>query len=130
MPAEFERLRSARNELCTRAHWLRACPDCDVPDAYHALLHTVEQLFRTEQQLMEAYEFPARRSHLEQHARVLRELHCAHAGVLRGAVEQGRHVGSHLLMGWLVLHECASDTEFVVWVDLCDKGLIATQRSH
>jgi hemerythrin len=98
-----------------------------VRDAYHALIRTVEQLFRTEQQLMEAYEFPVRRNHLEQHARVLRELHCAHADVLRGALEHGRHVGSRLLMGWLLLHEHTADTEFAIWADRCKKGLINPQ---
>ncbi len=124
MCADFHRLQTARHELRRKAYCLQTCPDTDVPDVYHALLRKVEQLFGTEQLLMEEYGFPVRRSHLEQHARVLRGLHCVHAAVLQGATEQGRQVGSRLLMDWLRLHQDTIDAAFSVWTEYCDSGLI------
>lgn len=95
-----------------------------MPDVYHALLKTAEQLFGAEQQLMEDYAFPVRQSHLEQHARVLRALHRVHAAVLQGATDQGRHIGGQLLMDWLRLHQDTADAAFTVWTSYCDNGLI------
>ncbi len=121
---EFQCIHSALQELHCRAHRLQNCADDDVADAYHSLLKTVEQMFGAEQRLMEKYAFPVRQSHLEQHARVLRGLHCVHAAVLRGATEQGRQIGGYLLMNWLQLHQQTTDTPLMIWADYCDLGLI------
>lgn len=103
---------------------LQTCPDNEVPDVYHELLKTAEKLFGAEQQLMEHYAFPVRQTHLEQHARVLRSLHCVHAAVMRGAADQGRYIGGNLLMDWLCLHQETIDAAFMLWVEYCDHGLI------
>ncbi len=89
-----------------------------------ALLKAAEQLFGLEQQLMEDYAFPVRQTHLEQHARVLRALHCAHVSVLSGATEPARHIGGQLLPNWLHLHHDTIDAAFVLWTEYCDHGLI------
>ncbi len=124
MCAKFQRIGSAREDLQQKACCLQTCTDGDVPEAYFALLRATEQLFGLEQQLMEEYAFPARQTHLEQHARVLRALHCAHVSVLSGATERGRHVGGQLLPDWLRLHQDTVDAAFALWTEYCDHGLI------
>lgn len=124
MREEFHRIHSALQELHCNARRLQTCADSDVADAYHALLKTVEQMFGAEQRIMEKCAFPVRQSHLEQHARVLRGLHCVHAAVLRGATDQGRHIGGYLLMNWLQLHQQTTDAPLIMWAGYCDFGLI------
>jgi hemerythrin len=87
-------------------------------------MQTIEHLFWLEQELMEAYDFPSRQSHLEQHARVLRGLHCAHSAVLRGDTAHGRHAGGKLLLDWLALHRDTIHAVLSVWVSYCDEGLL------
>lgn len=128
MYADFQQLQLTRNDLRFHARCLQCCPDSDVPCHFEVLLKTLEQLFGTEQQLMEDYDFPVRQSHLEQHARVLRGLHRAHAAVLRGATDQGRHIGGRLLMDWLHLHQETVDAVFGVWVAYCEHVLIEPTR--
>lgn len=130
MREEFHRIHAARHELHRRAHCLQTCTDQDVPITYHELLKTLEQMFGAEQRLMEKYAFPVRQSHLEQHARVLRGLHCVHAAVLRGATDQGRQVGGHLLIDWLQLHQHTVDATLMIWADYCDCGLIDPHHTH
>lgn len=103
---------------------LHTCTDMEVPEVYLALVRATEQLFGLEQQLMEDYAFPARQTHLEQHARVLRALHCVHVSVLNGATERARHIGGQLLPDWLRLHHDTVDAAFALWTECCDHGLI------
>ena len=124
MCTHFQRIGSARADLQQKARCLQTCADIDVPNAYHALLKAAEQLFGLEQQLMEDYAFPVRQSHLEQHARVLRALHCVHVSVLNGATDSARHVGGELLPDWLHLHHDTIDAAFALWTEYCDHGLI------
>lgn len=124
MHPEFHRLYNARHELNFQADCLRTCMNHDVADRYHALVKVVECLFGSEQRLMEDYGFPGRQLHLEQHARVLRALHCVHAAVLQGATDHGRHIGSCTLMNWLRFHEDTVDAAFSVWVDYYDSGMV------
>lgn len=113
----------AQQSLRQMAHRLQTCPDASVPDAYHGLMRSAEQLFKLEQQLMEACDFPLRQTHLEQHARVLRGLHCVHSAVLRGESDEGRRAGGSLLLDWLALHHDTVDAVLSVWVEYCDSGL-------
>ncbi len=106
---------------------LQTCEDVDVPGVYQALLKAAEHLFGLEQQLMEDYAFPVRQTHLEQHARVLRALHCEHVSVLSGATHSARHVGGELLPNWLHLHHETIDAAFALWTEYCDHGLIHPQ---
>ena len=124
MRLDLAQIRQAQLALHEMAHWLQTCPDVSVPEAFHGLMHRTERLFSLEQQLMEAYDFPSRQAHLEQHARVLRGLHCVHGAVLKGECEQGRHAGGSLLMDWLSLHHDTIDAVLAVWIDYCQSGLI------
>ena len=110
-----------------RSNWLQHCHDINVPDAYHAVMRTAEHLFWLEQELMESYDFPSRQSHLEQHARVLRGLHCAHGAVLRGNAAHGRHAGGQLLLDWLALHRETMHAVLSIWISYCDHGLVDHQ---
>ncbi len=130
MREEFHHIHAARHELNCRASCLQTCADDDVASSYHELLKTLERLFGVEQSLMEKYGFPVRQSHLEEHARVLRGLHCVHSAVLRGATDQGRRIGGHLLMEWLELHQQTVDTTLIMWANCCDCGLIDPQNTH
>ena len=130
MRPELVQIRQAQQSLHEMSHWLQTCPEVSVPDAFHRLMHSAERLFWLEQQLMEAYDFPSRQTHLEQHARVLAGLHCVHSAVLKGESEQGRHAGCSLLMDWLSLHHDTIDAVLAVWVDYCSSGLIDPADWH
>ena len=124
MRPELAQIRQVQQSLRQMSHWLQTCPEDNVPDAYHGLMRCAEHLFWLEQQLMETYDFPSRQTHLEQHARVLRGLHCVHGAVLRGESDQGRRAGGSLLMDWMALHADTVDAVLDVWVDYCKCGLI------
>ncbi len=126
MRPELAQIRQAQQSVAEKAHWLQTCPEASVPDAYHGLMHSAEHLFWLEQQLMEGCEFPLRQTHLEQHARVLRGLHCVHGAVLKGDCEQGRRAGGSLLMDWLTLHHDTIDAVLAIWLDCCDCGRMDT----
>jgi hemerythrin len=122
MPPELMHISQAQESLRQQADWLKTCPEECVPDAYHGLMRCAEQLFQLEQTLMEAYDFPSRRTHLELHARVLHGLHCVHGAVLNGECSQGRHTGGSLLLDWLALHQDTVDAVLAVWIDYCKQG--------
>lgn len=130
MRPELNDIRQAQQSLHEKAAWLKTCPDVNVPDAFHSVMHCAEHLFSLEQQLMEAYAFPSRQTHLEQHARVLRALHYVHGAVLRGESEQGRHAGGSLLLEWLSLHSDTIDAVLMIWVNYCHCGLIDPTNPH
>jgi hemerythrin len=124
MPPEFAEIRKTQHALRRRTQWLLTCPDDHVPNAYLDVVRTTEHMFCLEQELMESFAFPVRQLHLEQHARVLRGLHCVHGEVMRGATDRGRHTGGRLLMDWLHVHQNTLDAAFDIWVDYCRNGLI------
>lgn len=122
MTPELCRIKEAQHALHRMARRLQTCPERNVPDAYLDVLRATEHMFDLEQQLMESYAFPVRQLHLEQHARVLRGLHCLHPEVMQGACERARHAGGRLLMDWLHVHNDTLDAVFGVWVDYCQSG--------
>ncbi|CAM8664734.1 cation-binding hemerythrin HHE family protein [Oxalobacteraceae bacterium] len=124
MCEQLTQISEAEQSLHEMVDRLQQCPDINVPDAYHAVMRTTEHLFWLEQELMEAYDFPSRQTHLEQHARVLRGLHCAHSAVLRGSAEHGRHAGGKLLLEWLALHRDTMHAVLTIWVSYCESGLV------
>lgn len=124
MNSRFLQISQAQHALNHSVRRLRACTDNSVADAYHDVMRMTEHLFGLEQMLMEEYGFPARRTHLEEHARVLQSLHCVHCAVLCGDTHQGRRVGAELLTHWLRLHQDTVDSAFQLWMDCCDCGLI------
>lgn len=127
MAPELSQIKEAQHSLRRTTHWLQTCPDDHVPDAYLDVVRAAERMFGLEQQLMERYEFPIRQLHLEQHARVLRGLHCVHCAVMDGASDRGRRAGGQLLMDWLHLHNDTLDAAFGLWIDYCQHGLVDPQ---
>ncbi len=124
MRQEFSRIHDAHRSLRHAAHWLRVCPEYDVSDAYVNVMKAAESSFALEQALMDQLEFPATRDHLEQHARVLRALHCMHPAVLDGATATGRRIGGQLLIDWFRLHNQTLDTAVFVWASCCGQSLM------
>ncbi len=94
---------------------LNDCPEDEVCSSYEKLMMTVEQAFAEEQLLMEKHEYPATRSHLEQHARVLSTMHHAHSSVMSGNHNLAVHIGVHLLPDWFELHNSTLDAAVAVW---------------
>ena len=115
MLSEITQLTESHQLLRQLMHQLRSCRDNEVSAAYGRLLGWMEQVFGTEQHLMEKHEFPAAQCHLEQHARVLCAMHKAHAAVMRGDHALGRHVGVTLLSGWFELHNATLDAAVSLW---------------
>lgn len=68
------------------------------------LLSRFEQAFRTEERWMDDIDYPALKSHREQHARVLGALYHVHGRVMDGDIVLGRYVVDDLLPQWLSLH--------------------------
>lgn len=127
MDSELTQIKEAQRALCKTTRRLRQCADACVPEAYLDVVRAAEQMFGLEQQLMERYAFPVRQLHLEQHARVLRGLHCLHAEVMGGASERGRRAGAAMLMDWLRLHNDTLDAAFKIWVDYCRNEQAGTE---
>ncbi len=124
MHHEFSRIRDAHRSLRHGAHWLRICPENQVQQAYIAVIQAAEHSFALEHSLMDQFSFPATQSHLEQHARVLRALHCVHPAVMDGATSTGRRVGGELLIDWFALHHETLDTAVFVWASCCGDSLV------
>ena len=123
MHSELSQIHAAHRSLRQLARCLRECREQDVAQAYMDVLRATEHAFHAEHRLMEAFDFPARQCHLEQHARVLRALHCLHPAVMHGAHHPGRHTGGQLLMDWFHLHNTTLDAALAVWVSHCEQAL-------
>jgi hemerythrin len=117
MQSELHALDHRYAQLRQHIYCLGVCADADVPAVFTDVLYSLEQLFAFENLLMDAHHFPAARCHVEQHARVLGGLHRAHAQVMRGQLQQGRHAGTRLLMSWFELHNGTLDACLLVWLD-------------
>ena len=124
MRQELSRIHDAHRSLRHAAHWLRICPEFDVSDAYVAVMKAAEHSFALEHAIMDRLRFPATRCHLEQHARVLRALHCLHPAVMDGATRTGRHVAGQLLIDWFRLHHETLDAAVLVWASCCGDSLM------
>lgn len=124
MRHEYTCIRDAHRSLRHAAHWLRICPEFDVPEAYVAVMKAAEHSFAMEHALMDKLQFPATRCHLEQHARVLRALHCLHPAVMDGASGSGRRVGGQLLVEWFQLHNETQDAAVFVWASYSGQNLM------
>ena len=106
------------HDLFTVLDELSGIDDRAFPEGYRALVCKVERVFRTEEQWMEDTDFPAMRSHQEQHARVLGGLHNVHRRVMNGEIDVGREVVEHLLPQWLAFHISTMDSTLAVAIQL------------
>lgn len=83
-------------------------PDEQFADAFNELVAELETSFRDEEAAMEALDYPALRSHREQHARALGALHHAQPQIEGGDIALGREA-LELLPKWLLLHRSTMD---------------------
>jgi hemerythrin-like metal-binding protein len=82
--------------------------DDQFADGFNELVASLETSFRDEEAAMEALNYPALRSHREQHARALSALHHAQPRIEGGDVALGREA-LELLPKWLLLHRSTMD---------------------
>lgn len=88
-------------------------PDEAFPQQLAALIECLEDDFRLEESLMECIDYPAIRSHREEHARVLATLH----RLPPEDVAQGRRVVA-LILPWFQAHLATADTALVTALQL------------
>jgi len=87
-------------------------------DAHLAgLVECLEDDFRVEEELMDAIDYPATRSHREQHARVLATLH----GLAPGDIEGGRKVAA-LILPWFQMHLATADTALAIALQMAGRA--------
>jgi hemerythrin len=84
-------------------------PDSGFCAQYLTLTECLEQMFRQEDQWMDAIDFAGVKAHREQHARVLGALHNMRCVVMQGDVALGRRVVDMLLPHWLAFHFATMD---------------------
>jgi hemerythrin-like metal-binding protein len=77
---------------------------------FTALIHHTEKNFAAENQLMVETGFPAIREHMDEHQRVLGELHRIGQKVANGLVLMGRAYVKEQLPGWFHLHAMTMDS--------------------
>jgi len=95
---------------------LLTAPDDQFVPAFMQLVETVEKGFRTEEELMEAIDFPGLHEHCEQHARVLGALHHVVPQVMSGDIALGREA-AELLPQWFLYHLSTMDTALAFALD-------------
>ena len=101
-------MNEARRAMSTRMERLAHTSDDQFADGFTALIADIEASFRDEESIMEALNYPALRSHREQHARALSALHHAQPQVEGGDIGLGREA-LELLPKWLLLHRSTMD---------------------
>jgi hemerythrin len=101
-------MNEARRSMATEIERLTHTADDQFADGFTALIADLEASFRDEESAMEALNYPALRSHREQHARALGALHHAQPQVEGGDIGLGREA-LELLPKWLLLHRSTMD---------------------
>jgi hemerythrin len=101
-------MNEARRSIATEMERLSHTADDQFADGFTALIADLEASFRDEESVMEALNYPALRSHREQHARALSALHHAQPQVEGGDVGLGREA-LELLPKWLLMHRSTMD---------------------
>jgi hemerythrin len=101
-------MNEARRSIATKMERLSHTADDQFADGFTALIADLEASFRDEESVMEALNYPALRSHREQHARALSALHHAQPQVEGGDVGLGREA-LELLPKWLLMHRSTMD---------------------
>jgi hemerythrin len=109
----------AHKALLAELARLDAAPDDQFGAGFLALITALERDFQGEEALMEKIDFPALRSHREQHARVLSGLHHVAPDVMRGDFTLGREA-TKLLPQWFQFHLSTMDAALAVALELAD----------
>lgn len=103
-----EMMNEARGNMSAQMERLSRTPDEQFSAGFTDLIATIEASLRDEEAVMEALNYPALRSHREQHARALSALHHAQPQVEGGDIALGREALA-LLPKWLLLHRSTMD---------------------
>jgi hemerythrin-like metal-binding protein len=103
----------AHEALAEQIAELQARPDTEFEEGMVALIEALEADFRVEEELMEAIEYAALKSHREQHARVLATLH----GLREGETATSRHAVA-LILPWFHAHLATADTALAIALQL------------
>ena len=111
----------AHKALLAELARLDAAPDDQFGAGFLALITALERDFQGEEALMEKIDFPALRSHREQHARVLSGLHHVAPDVMRGDFTLGREA-TKLLPQWFQFHLSTMDAALAVALELADSS--------
>lgn len=101
-------MQQARRTTAAQIARLALTGDDRFADGFNDLIADLETSFRDEEAVMEALNYPALRSHREQHARALGALHHAQPQVEGGDIGLGRET-LELLPKWLLLHRSTMD---------------------
>lgn len=107
----------AHQALAEQINVLLNGPDAEFDDNLAGLVECLEDDFRVEEQLMEAIDYPATRSHREQHARVLASLH----GLAPGDIAAGRKVAA-LILPWFQVHLATADTALAIALQMAGRA--------
>lgn len=107
----------AHQALTEQVALLQAMPDNAFEAGLAELVAALEEDFRLEERLMEAIDYPALRSHREQHARVLATLHC----LAPGDIAAGRRVAA-LVLPWFEMHLATADTALALALQLAGRS--------
>jgi methyl-accepting chemotaxis protein len=101
-------MEAARRSISAEMEHLSHTADDQFAEGFTALIADLEASFRDEESAMEALNYPALRSHREQHAQALSALHHAQPQVEGGDIGLGREVLT-LLPKWLLMHRSTMD---------------------
>jgi hemerythrin len=94
-------------------------PDQQFSAGMERLIEALEEDFRLEETLMEAIDYPAIRSHREQHARVLARLH----GLAPDDIAAGRQAVG-LILPWFQLHLATADTALAIALQMAGRTAV------
>ena len=106
----------AHQALAEQIDHLLSGPDEEFADHMNALVEALETDFRVEEDLMDAIDYPATRSHREQHARVLATLH----SLAPGDIEGGRKMAA-LILPWFQAHLATADTALAIALQMAGR---------
>ncbi|MET0963075.1 MAG: hemerythrin domain-containing protein [Noviherbaspirillum sp.] len=96
-----------------------AADDISFVRRFHELVAILEEAFAKEESWMEEVDYPAIKSHREQHARVLSGMHHVNCSLMEGNVGLARKVVAVLLPDWLKLHVATMDTALAMYLQAC-----------
>lgn len=106
----------AHQAMAEQVQQLLDGPDRQFPAGMARLIDALEEDFRLEESLMEAIDYPAIRSHREQHARVLATLH----RLAPENIAAGREAAA-LILPWFQLHLATADTALAIALQMAGR---------
>lgn len=111
-------LDSLHRTILEAVEMLSNCSDQEFGAGYRSLVALVEQAFAQEDEWMDHMDFPAAKTHREQHARILGALHNVHSRVMQGDIGQGREAALHLMPLWFDFHVSTMDAALATAMQL------------